>query len=158
MKILEILKLDKIKVEFTGTTKEAVLNELIDSFIGDPRVLDIERVRNVVLEREKIMSTGIGNGFAIPHGKTDMVSEMIAAFGVLKNPVDFEALDEKPVNLIFLLVGHENSVAQHIKMLSRVSRIMNQENIREKLASTFSREEILQIFEAQDNKYDELLK
>jgi len=156
MKILEILKLDKIKVEFTGTTKEDVLNEIIDSFIGDPRVLDIETIRTVVLEREKIMSTGIGNGFAIPHGKTNMVSEMIAAFGVLKNPIEFDALDGNKVNLIFLIVGKEDSVAQHIKMLSRISRIMNQEDIRLKLANANSIDEIAQIFESQDNKYSEL--
>ena len=156
MKILEILKLDKIKVEFTGTTKEEVLNEIINCFIGDPRVLDIEKVRNVVLEREKIMSTGVGNGFAIPHGKTNMVTEMISAFGVLKNPIEFEALDGNPVNLIFLIVGNENEVAKHIKMLSRVSRIMNQEDIRSKLANSNSREEILKIFELQDSKYSEL--
>lgn len=156
MKILEILKLDKIKVEFTGTTKEEVLNEIINCFIGDPRVLDIEKVRNVVLEREKIMSTGVGNGFAIPHGKTNMVTEMIAAFGVLKNPIEFEALDGNPVNLIFLIVGNENEVAKHIKMLSRVSRIMNQEEIRSKLANSNSSEEILKIFELQDSKYSEL--
>jgi len=156
MKILEILKLDKIKVEFAGTTKEEVLNEIINSFIGDPRVLDIEKVRNVVLEREKIMSTGVGNGFAIPHGKTNMVTEMIAAFGVLKNPIEFEALDGNPVNLIFLIVGNENEVAKHIKMLSRVSRIMNQEDIRLKLANSNSSEDIFRIFELQDSKYSEL--
>jgi len=156
MNILEILKLDKILVELTGTTKEDVLNEMINSFNGDPRVLDIETVRNVVLEREKVMTTGVGNGFAIPHGKTDMVSEMVAAFGVLKNPIEFDALDGNPVNLIFLIVGTENSVSQHIKMLSRISRIMNQENIREKLANTFSREEIMQIFRTQDEKYSQL--
>lgn len=156
MKIVEILKLNEIKIDFTGTTKDSVLNEMIDSFIGDSRVLDIETVRSVVLEREKIMSTGVGNGFAIPHGKTNMVSEMVAGFGVLKNPIEFEALDGNPVNLIFLLIGQEDAVGQHIKMLSRISRIMNQENIREKLANANSKEEILQIFDDQDSKYLEL--
>lgn len=156
MKIVEILKLDKIKIEFAGTTKESVLNEMIDSFIGDPRVLDIETVRTVVLEREKIMSTGVGNGFAIPHGKTNMVSEMVAGFGVLQNPIEFEALDGNPVNLIFLLIGQEDAVGKHIKMLSRISRIMNQENIRTKLAHATSGEEILKIFDDQDSKYLEL--
>ncbi|MBU0474192.1 MAG: PTS sugar transporter subunit IIA [Bacteroidetes bacterium] len=156
MKIVEILKLEEIKIDFTGTTKDSVLNEMIDSFIGDSRVLDIEKVRTVVLEREKIMSTGVGNGFAIPHGKTNMVSEMVAGFGVLKNPIEFEALDGNPVNLIFLLIGQEDAVGQHIKMLSRISRIMNQENIRTKLANANSGEEILQIFDEQDSKYLEL--
>ena len=156
MKLTEILKLERIVIDFKGSTKVEILNEMIDSFVGDSRVLDIETVRSVVLEREKIMSTGVGNGFAIPHGKTNMVSEMVAAFGLMKNPIEFEALDNKPVNLIFLLVGKEDAVGQHLKMLSRISRIMNQKTIREKLANAESSEEILQIFEEEDSKYLEL--
>ncbi len=156
MKLTEILKLERIVIDFKGSTKVEILNEMIDSFVGDSRVLDIETVRSVVLEREKIMSTGVGNGFAIPHGKTNMVSEMVAAFGLMKNPIEFEALDNEPVNLIFLLVGKEDAVGQHLKMLSRISRIMNQKTIREKLANAESSEEILQIFEEEDSKYLEL--
>jgi mannitol/fructose-specific phosphotransferase system IIA component (Ntr-type) len=156
MKISDILKVEKIIVDFKGTSKLEILNEMIDSFKVDPRVKDIENVRTVVLEREKIMSTGVGNGFAIPHGKTNMVSEMVAGFGLLQTPIEFEALDNQPVNLIFLLIGQADSVGQHLKMLSRVSRIMNQENIRIKLANSNSAEEILQIFEEEDSKYLEL--
>lgn len=156
MKISDILKVEKIIVDFKGTSKIEILNEMIDSFKEDPRIKDIENVRTVVLEREKIMSTGVGNGFAIPHGKTNMVSEMVAGFGLLKTPIEFEALDNQPVNLIFLLIGQADSVGQHLKMLSRVSRIMNQENIRTELANANSAEEILQIFEEEDAKYLEL--
>ncbi len=156
MKLTEILKLERIVIDFKGSTKVEILNEMIDSFVGDSRVLDIETVRNVVLEREKIMSTGVGNGFAIPHGKTNMVSEMVAGFGLIKNSIEFEALDNAPVNLVFLLVGKEDAVGQHLKMLSRISRIMNQTNIREKLTNAKSSEEILQIFEEEDSKYLEL--
>jgi mannitol/fructose-specific phosphotransferase system IIA component (Ntr-type) len=133
-----------------------VINELLDTFIGDARVLDVEAVRAVVLEREKIMSTGVGEGFAIPHGKTNMVTGMVAGFGVLQTPIDFESLDNLPVNLIFLLIGQEDSVAQHIKMLSRVSRIMSKKDIREKLAGCETAEEVLKIFEEEENKYLEL--
>ncbi|MCF6269169.1 MAG: PTS sugar transporter subunit IIA [Melioribacteraceae bacterium] len=156
MKLTEILKLDKIKIDFNGTTKEEIINEMIDLFKGDERVTDIETIRTVVLEREKIMSTGVGNGFAIPHGKTNMVTEMVAGFGLLKNPIDFEALDGKPVNLIFMLIGQEDSVGQHIKMLSRISRIMNQELVRKKLLNASSTKEIFQIFEDEESKYLEI--
>jgi len=156
MKLTEILKLDKIKIDFNGTTKEEIINEMIDMFKGDERVSDIETVRTVVLEREKIMSTGVGSGFAIPHGKTNMVREMVAGFGLLKKPIDYRALDGEPVNLIFMLIGKNDSVGQHIKMLSRISRIMNQESVRNKLAIASSAEEIFQIFEDEENKYLEL--
>jgi len=156
MKLTEILQPDKILIDFKGTTKTEIINEMIDLFKGDERVTDIETIRTAVLERESIMSTGVGNGFAIPHGKTNMVTEMVAGFGLLRNPIDFEALDGKPVNLVFMLIGQEDSVGQHIKMLSRISRIMNQESIRTKLANTSSTEEIFQIFEDEDSKYLEL--
>jgi len=156
MRIIEILKPENIIIGFKGTTKTEVINELLDTFVGDERVRDVEAVRTVVLEREKIMSTGVGEGFAIPHGKTDMVTGMVAGFGVLKNPIDFEALDNLPVNLIFLLVGQEDAVAQHIKMLSRVSRIMSKESIRENLSECQTAEEVLKIFEEEESKYLEL--
>ena len=156
MKLTEILKSEKIKIDFEGTTKEEIINEMIDLFKGDERVLNVESIRTVVLEREKIMSTGVGNGFAIPHGKTNMVKEMVAGFGLLKNPIDFDAIDGAPVNLIFMLIGQEDSVGQHIKMLSRISRIMNQESVRKKLADANSTEEVFQIFEEEDSKYLEL--
>lgn len=156
MKLTEILKLDKIIIDFQGTTKEEIINEMIDLFKGDTRVTDIETIRTVVLDRENIMSTGVGNGFAIPHGKTNMVTEMVAGFGLLRNPIDFDSIDGEPVNLIFMLIGKEDSVGQHIKMLSRISRIMNQEAVRNKLANASSIEEIFQIFEDEDSKYLEL--
>ncbi len=156
MKLTEILKIDKIKIDFKGITKEEIINEMIDLFKDDERVTDIETIRSVVLEREKIMSTGVGNGFAIPHGKTNMVREMVAGFGLLKTPIDFESIDGEPVNLVFMLIGKEDSVGQHIKMLSRISRIMNQKSVRNKLTNASSTEEIFKIFEEEESKYLEI--
>jgi len=156
MKLSEILKLRNVLIEFNGQTKIEILNEIMDSLQGDPRILDIEKVKQVVLEREEIMSTGVGSGFAIPHGKTNLVTELVGGFGLLKNPIEYESLDNEPVNLIFLLVGREDSVGQHLKVLSRISRIMNQEQIRTNLANANSAEEILQILNDEDDKYLEL--
>ena len=156
MKLSEILKLRNVLIEFNGQTKIEILNEIMDSLQGDPRILDIEKVKQVVLEREEIMSTGVGSGFAIRHGKTNLVTELVGGFGLLKNPIEYESLDNEPVNLIFLLVGREDSVGQHLKVLSRISRIMNQEQIRTNLANANSAEEILQILNDEDDKYLEL--
>ncbi len=155
MKICEILKVEKIIPSMNCTTKEEAISELIDLFKNDDRVKDSESVKNSVLEREKIMSTGVGKGFAIPHAKTNCVTEIIAAFGKIDNPIDFQALDDLPVNLVFLLIGKENLVGPHIKLLSRISRMMNLEDFRENLAKATTAEEIYKLFEVEEKQYFE---
>lgn len=141
----------------TGITKAEVLDELLDLFKEDERVTDLDDMRNAVLEREKIMSTGVGKGFAIPHAKTNSVNEIVAAFGKLDNPVDFQALDEQPVNIIFMLVGKENLVGPHIKLLSRISRMMNKDEFRENLVNASTSEEIHALFEEEEKQYFEAI-
>jgi len=119
-------------------------------------VIDLEGMRQSVIEREKIMSTGVGKGFAIPHAKSNSVNEIIAAFGKLDEPVDFQALDGQPVNLIFLLVGRENLVGPHIKLLSRISRMMNRDEFRENLAKAQTADEIYELFENEEKQYFEI--
>jgi len=152
MKISEIIS-GKIIPELKGSTKEELINELINLFKGDKNVNDIEGVRKAVLEREKIMSTGVGKGFAIPHAKTDSVNEIIAGFGKLKTPVDFNSLDKEPVNLIMLLVAKESQVGPHIKLLSRISRMVNNDEFRAALINAETESEILSVFEEEEKKY-----
>jgi fructose-specific phosphotransferase system IIA component len=155
MKICEILRVEKIISSLQGTTKTEVIDELINLFKDDERVNDLEGMRHAVHEREKIMSTGVGKGFAIPHAKTNSVNEIIAAFGKLDKPLDFQALDEQPVNIIFLLVGKENLVGPHIKLLSRISRMMNKDEFRESLANAKTSKEIFMLFEEEEKQYYE---
>jgi fructose PTS system EIIBC or EIIC component len=156
MKVTDILKKDFIISELKGKQKEEVINELIDLFKKDNRVNDIEKVRSAVLEREKIMSTGVGKGFAIPHGKTDGINEIIAAFGKTNSPIEYQALDNKPVNLVFLLIGKDNLVSTHIKLLSRISRMMNKDDFREGLLKANSSEEIFDLFKKEEENYFEV--
>ncbi len=156
MKICNILRKDKIVPSLKGTSKMEVINELIDLFKDDERVSNIENMRLSVHDREKIMSTGVGKGFAIPHAKTASVTDIVAAFGKLDNPIDFQALDSQPVNLIFLLVGKENLVGPHIKLLSRISRMMNKDEFRESLAKANSVDEIYSLFDDEEKQYFEL--
>jgi fructose-specific phosphotransferase system IIA component len=153
MKICEILKEDKIIADFSGNDKEEVINQLIDLFKDDERIHNLEKVRTAVLEREKIMSTGVGNGFAIPHGKTDGVNDIIAGFARIPKPIDFQALDDQPVNLVFLLVGKENLVGPHIKLLSRISRMMNKEQFRNDLINADTPAKIYEIFLNEEKNY-----
>lgn len=156
MKLSDYLTKDLIIAELQNTSKEGVINELIDLFKNDSRVQDIEKVREAVLEREKIMSTGVGKNFAIPHGKTDAVSDILCAFGKTKEPIDYQSLDEQPVYLVFLLVGKDNLVSMHIKLLSRISRMMTKDDFREKLKVAQTRDEILDIFKEEEKNYFDL--
>lgn len=153
MKLVDLISEKNVIAHLKGTTKEEVINELVDLFKSDPRVTDIEKVRACVLEREKIMSTGVGKGFAIPHGKTGSVDEILAAFGKTNNPIEYEALDNQPVYLIFLLVGKDNLVSTHIKLLSRISRMMNKDEFRKNLLDAESEQEIIEIFRKEEANY-----
>lgn len=151
MKICEVLSKSTIIPELKATSKEEIIDELLDLYKDDPRIIDINDVKNSVMEREKIMSTGVGHGFGIPHCKTNRVTEILAAFGKTKSPVDFEALDGNPVNLVFLLIGKDNLVAPHIKLLSRISLLMNKDEVRDKLNAATTSEEIYSIFEEEES-------
>ena len=156
MKVSELLKPEFIISELKGETKEDIINELIDIFINDPRVDDIDKVRSAVLDREKIMSTGVGKGFAIPHGKTNAVKEIVGAFGKIKDGIDYDSLDGNPVHLVFLLVGKDNLISTHIKLLSRISRLMNKDDFRHRLTEANSSDEIVKLFKDEEEHFLEL--
>ncbi len=156
MKVFELLSDKFVIADLKGSSKEDVINELIDLFKNDKRVSDLEKVRESVLEREKIMSTGVGKGFAIPHGKTNAVNEILAAFGKTKNPIEYQSLDGQPVHLVFLLVGKDNLVSTHIKLLSRISRMMNKDDFRKNLIEAADTEEIIKLFKEEEENYFEV--
>ena len=156
MKVSELLKSEFIISDLKGESKEEIINELIDLFKNDPRVEDIEKVRSAVLDREKVMSTGVGKGFAIPHGKTNAVKEIVGAFGKIKDGIDYDALDGNPVNLVFLLVGKDNLISTHIKLLSRISRLMNKDDFRHRLKEANSADEIVKLFSEEEEHFLEL--
>ena len=156
MKVSELLKPEFIISDLSGGTKEEIINELIDLFKDDSRIEDIERVRSAVIEREKVMSTGVGKGFAIPHGKTNAVKEIIGAFGKIKDGIDYDALDGNPVQLVFLLVGKDNLISTHIKLLSRISRLMNKDDFRHRLMEANNADEIVKLFSEEEEHFLEL--
>jgi fructose-specific phosphotransferase system IIA component len=153
MHITSILEEPFIAIRLSATTKEEALNAMVDMFRDSPKVLDLEQIREAILERERIMSTGVGHGFAIPHGKTAALNDIIAAFAVTEHPIDFQALDGQPVQLIFMLVGKETHVGTHLKLLSRVSRLMNSEEFRHQLLAAQSPGEIMELFSQEENRY-----
>ena len=156
MKISDILEEKVVMTNLRGQSKDDIINALVNLVAQSTKVLDKEKVRAAIFEREKIMSTGVGNGFAIPHGKTEAVSDTVAAFAVTAEPIDYQSLDEKPVRLIFLLVGKDNMVGPHIKLLSRISRLMNKEEFRNKLLTVQTPLEVLETFKQEEASYAEM--
>ena len=153
MKISNILNEDLIQVNIPGETKEDIINAIIDLAAKSDNISDIDKVREAIFEREKIMSTGVGKGFAIPHGKTDAVTDIVAAFGITEKPIDYQSLDHEPVRLIFLLIGKDSLVGAHIKLLSRISRLMNKEQLRDKLLNSKTPAEILEHLQEEETQY-----
>ena len=153
MKISDILSTDVIAVNLETADKEDAIKKVIDLGAKSNKILDIEKVSGTIFEREKLVSTGVGKGFAIPHGKTDSIKDVVAAFAITKDPIDFDSIDGEPVRFIFLLIGKENLLNTHIKLLSRISRLMNKDEFREKLLEAASPEEVLETFKEEEKNY-----
>ena len=144
--IHQLLSPRSIRVGLPGATKRELLDGVVDLLEGRPEVVDLARVREAVHEREERMSTGVGKGLALPHAKTSAVDDTVAAFAVTARPADFAAIDDQPVRLLFLLIGTEGARSQHIKLLSRISRLMNREGLRARLLEAKSAQDVLQAF------------
>lgn len=143
MLLTELLSLDRIKIPLEAGTKDDLLRELVSVVSVPGGNADREDVLRAVREREAVLSTGIGHGVAIPHGKSAAVSDLRMAAGRAAAPVDFDALDGEPVTLFFLLVGPESAAGPHIKALSRISRLVRKDEVRDRLVAAGTPEEFL---------------
>ena len=116
-------------------SKEDVIRELVDLLVkaGTIKERDVNRLVQILMKRESLGSTGIGQGVAIPHGKSDCVTKLVAAFGVSRTGMNFDSLDGEPVHLFFLLVAPEDSAGPHLKALARISRLLKDKHFRDSL-------------------------
>jgi fructose PTS system EIIBC or EIIC component len=152
MKLIAYLRPENVEIGITAASKDELISKMVEIAARNPNVLDAAAVAAAVTERERIMSTGVGKGFAIPHGKTDAVSDIVLAFGVTAEPVDYASMDNEPVRLVLLLVSRESDVGIRLKLLSRASKVMNSESARKALTEAKSTEEVLAIFRAEEEK------
>jgi mannitol/fructose-specific phosphotransferase system IIA component (Ntr-type) len=143
--LTELLNPQRVKVPLSGTSKDALLEELVGVLHAGGAVSDPAEVLRAVRAREEVLSTGIGSGVAIPHGKTNAAPELAMAAGVAAEPVEFEALDGAPVRLVFMLVGPEAAAGAHVKALSRISRLVRREDLRDRLSRCASSAEFLEV-------------
>jgi PTS system nitrogen regulatory IIA component len=153
MKILDILVDEPlIAPALVGSNKAEVLRELAEHLAGQNRDIQPERLIEVLWERERLGSTAIGDGIAIPHGKLPDLKGVIGAFGRHPAGVDFDSLDGSPTHLFFLLVAPEDSVGQHLKALARVSRLLKDQAFRSRLLAAADRAEIFRLIREEDEK------
>lgn len=150
MQLTDLITAGRVKVPLAGRTKDEVLRELVELAVREHGPDVVASVATAVREREQLLSTGIGGGIAIPHGKSSALDELVVAAGVAPDGIQYEALDGKPVTLLFLLVGPESAAGSLVKALSRISRVLRREQLREALRAARSGEEFLQVLAGAD--------
>ena len=153
MKIMEILVTDAVVLDLGVQTKREVLAEMAGALAKVEPQIDAEQLLEVLLEREALQSTGIGDGVAIPHGKMPGLPRLLASFARSTAGVDFESIDGQPTQLFFLLVVPEHSGGQHLKALARISRFFRDAAFRKSLLEAGDLDEILSTIEQEDEKF-----
>jgi nitrogen PTS system EIIA component len=153
MKILEILDKRFIIPQLTSQGKEGALRELVRVIAQVEKQVDEECLVEILFERESLGSTGIGEGVAIPHGKSKDVKKLMASFGRSVPGLDFQSMDGKPTHLFFLLVAPEDSAGIHLKALARISRLMKDPQFRKRVMEAKTADEIYAIFTEGDEPY-----
>lgn len=146
MRIGDILSKDCIKIPLEGAGKEAIISELVGLMAKAGIAENAGELSASAMEREGLMSTGIGKGVAIPHGRTRGVKRMAGCFGLARSPVDFGSLDGLPVQIFFFLATPQNIVADHVKALALVSRLLNREEVRARLLAAKTADDVLKVF------------
>src|SRR5512142_1638037 len=152
MKIVEFLRFDAVIANLSGTTGSAVLAELCRPLATAHRVY-AQKLLDTLLEREKLGSTGIGEGVAIPHGKVPGLPGLMASFGRSTAGIVFRAIDGRPTHLFFALFAPENSAGAHLKALARISRIFKNGSFRDAIMRASGADEIYRLIESEDAKY-----
>jgi PTS system nitrogen regulatory IIA component len=153
MKILDILAPEAVVPDLRATSKREALEELAGVLAALHPEIDRARLVEVLLDREELGSTAIGEGIAIPHGKLPGVSSVLAAFGRSREGIDFDSLDGGLTRLFFLLVAPEDSAGIHLKALARVSRLLKDVGFRDRLFAGTTRDELFATIKEEDAKY-----
>jgi nitrogen PTS system EIIA component len=152
MKITEVLHKEAILVDLKANDKKGVLEELSKPISKIAGINQQELVR-VLMDREQLGSTGIGGGIGIPHGKLKNLDKLILGFGLSRKGIDFDSLDKRPSHIFFLLVTPENSTGLHLKVLARISRLLKNDDFKEKLYQISDAEELLNEIEQVDYEF-----
>ena len=154
MKIVDFLAKENCVASISSTEKEEALRELCDLLEKNGAVKEGTAIYEAVINRERLGSTGIGDHVAIPHAKANGVDSLVGAFGISKEGIDYHAVDDKPVRLVFLLLASENATGSHLKALARISRLLRNQSFRANVERAKNADEIYDLIQ----KTDENLK
>ena len=153
MKIDEILKKESLITDLVGKNKPEVFKEMTQCLKKNCIIKNDQALFETLMEREKLGSTGIGENVAIPHGKSDEVTQIIIVFERSLNGVDFESLDQKPVHFVCMVIAPAYSTGQHLKVLARISRIFKNQGLREGILNAGSSDSIYSLLINEDSKF-----
>jgi PTS system nitrogen regulatory IIA component len=153
MKIMDYLNEEWVIPDLKGTDKASVLKELSSVLVKPCQVTSVEDLLQVLLDRERLGSTGIGEGIAIPHGRLKKLKKFFISFGRSPKGVDFDSIDRKPSQLFFLVMAPENSAVDNLKLLSRMVTLLKEPSFKKRLMEAPSRKELFQIISEEDEKY-----
>ena len=145
MDLRTVLTTDTVNLHLKGTTKEEIIDEMIDILVKAGKVTNKAEAREVVLDRERKMSTGMKHGIAIPHGKTYSVSDFVACIGISDNPVDFDSLDQEPCRIFIMTLSPVNKTGPHLQFLAEVSLLFKSAEKRQQILNTQDKAEVIKI-------------
>lgn len=152
MKIVDLLNPAAIVANLRASDKKTALEELTDAIVGVEKDLDRQEVISVLQERERLGSTGIGEGVAIPHGKLKTIDKLLISFGRSEAGVEFDSMDGKPAQLFFLLLAPEESVGVHLKTLARISKLLKSPVVRRRLLEAGDGADIFRVISEEEEK------
>jgi len=153
MKIMDYLDEEWVIADLQGTDKASILKELSSVLVKPCKATSGEELLQVLLDREKLGSTGIGEGIAIPHGRLKKLKNFFISFGRSAQGVDFDSIDRKPSHLFFLVMAPENSAVDNLKLLSRIVTLLKEPSFKKRLIEAPSRKELFRIISEEDEKY-----
>jgi len=153
MKIMDYLNEEWVISDLKGTDKPSILKELSNVLVKPCQVASVEELLQVLLDREKLGSTGIGEGIAIPHGRLKKLKKFFVSFGRSLKGVDFDSIDRKPSQLFFLVMAPENSAVDNLKLLGRIVTLLKEPSFKKRLMEAPSQKELFQVISEEDEKY-----
>ena len=152
MKIQDVLKREAIIDDLKSQNKKGILEELVVP-VAQIAGVDQEELLRVLMDRERLGSTGIGGGIGIPHGKLKNIDNLVLGFGLSRQGVDFESIDKKATHIFFILITPENSTGLHLKLLARISRILKNDPFKQRLMNAADGDEIFKIILEEDEEF-----
>ena len=153
MLITDYLKEECIDISLSGENREEVIKQLLDLILKSDPGINREEALEDLFAREKLESTAIGNGIAIPHARVEKVSDIKVAFGLLKDNLDFDPIDKKPVELVILILFPKKEVGLQLRFLARVARVLQQSGLHDSLLACKSEKDVVATFKIYEEKH-----